>query len=94
MNNHRPENKYVVSSLVVHTRQDGTADVARAISALEGATVAEEYHHTFAVVLETTSTESAADLTERIRSIDGVTGVELVAHFFEEEVLDEDTESD
>lgn len=66
-----------------------TAKIREAMESLPGVTVATEHEHKFAVVLETDSTDSAAELTETIRSIEGVTGVELVAHFFEEEVLGE-----
>ena len=54
---------------------------------MPGTTIATEHDNGFAVVLETESTDAAAMLTEQIRSVEGVTGVELVAHFFEEEVL-------
>ena len=94
MSNHRPEDKYVVSSLVVQARRADSAEVEAAILSMDGASIAEKIDNKFAVVLETESTDSAAGLTERIRAIDGVTGVELVAHFFEEEVLDDTNESD
>jgi len=81
-----PGGPVVISSLVVHTRGSHTDAVGGAIVKSSG--------HKFAVVLETASTEDAAALTERIQTTEGVTGIELVAHFFEDEVLDSPDPSD
>lgn len=86
MQNREPDDDVVVASIVVHARPGRASDVREDVCALRGASVVMEHEHKLAVVLETQTTESAADMTERIRAIDGVTGVELVAHFFEEEV--------
>lgn len=88
MNEHGQNDNYVVSSLIVLTDREHTTRIEAAVQSLEGAAVETRLHHKLAVVLETSSSESAADLTERIRSMEGVTAVDLVAHFFEDEVLD------
>ena len=88
MQEHEPGGPVVISSLVVDTRGGSTDAVGEAIRALDSAEIVEASGHKFAVVLETASTEDAADLTEKIRATEGVTGIELVAHFFEDEVLD------
>ena len=87
-NNNRGE-KAVISSIVVSARPGEYGSVCKAIEALPWATVVTERNFKLAVVLETESTDSSAALAEKIRSIEGVAGVELVAHFFEEEVLDD-----
>jgi len=89
-----PGGPVVISSLVVHTRGGHTDAVGGAIRALDNAEIVKSSGHKFAVVLETASTEDAAALTERIQTTEGVTGIELVAHFFEDEVLDSPDPSD
>lgn len=93
MNEHEsgPDRPVVISSLVVHTHNGQTEHVGESIRALEAAEIVRVHGNKFAVVLETASTEDAAALTERIRSTGGVTGIELVAHFFEDEVLDNES---
>lgn len=86
MQTNDPNDVVVVSSLVVHCRTAHTPDVEDAIQTLAGTTIAMTKDDKLAVVLETNSTESALLLADRIRSLAGVTSVELVAHFFEEEV--------
>lgn len=94
MQEHDPGGPVVISSLVVHARADFAGAVGEAIRALDTAEIVRTHGHKFAVVLETASTEDAAELTERIRNTAGVTGVELVAHFFEDEVLENPDPSD
>jgi nitrate reductase NapAB chaperone NapD len=86
MQNRGPDDIIVVASLVVHARPEHAREVRKDVCSLHGASVVMAHENKFAVVLETESTESAADMTERIRTMNGVTSVELVAHFFEEEV--------
>jgi len=86
LSNQDPQDKVVISSIVVQSRSDRSRFVEQAILDCDGATIASKQDHKFAVVLEAESSESLALKTELIRSIEGVTGVELVAHFFEEEV--------
>jgi nitrate reductase NapAB chaperone NapD len=78
----------IVSSIVVHTKTDEYSEICKTIESMPGANVAAGHDSKLAVVLETDSTESAADLAENIRSIEGVTSVQLVAHFFEDETRD------
>ena len=87
MQEHEPGGPFVISSLVVHTRSEDGNGVADAIRALDSAEIVKAIDNKLAVVLETKTTEDAAALTERIQSTEGVTGIELVAHFFEDEVL-------
>ncbi len=86
MYNQDPQDKVVFSSIIVQSRSDRSQTVEQAILDCEGATIATKQDHKFAVVLEAVSSQELVSKTEMIRSIDGVTGVELVAHFFEEEV--------
>ena len=89
MQNQDPQDKVVISSFVVQTRGDRTLSIGEAIRDCEGATIVTEHEHKFAVVLEAASSEALASKTDQIRSIEGVTGVRLVAHFFEEEISDD-----
>ena len=82
-------NKVIVSSIVVDTKPDECAEIRKTIESMPEANVAAGHESKLAVVLETDSTESAASLAENIRSIKGVTSVQLVAHFFEDETRNE-----
>lgn len=86
MRNRDPKDRVVVSSLVVRTRRGCSAPVAEAIGGCDGAAVVSKRPDGLAVVLEAGSTPELAAATDRIRAITGVTGVELVVHFFEEEI--------
>ena len=88
MNEQESGGPVVVSSLVVHTHNGQTEAVCESIRELDAVEIVRVHGNKFAVVLETASTGDAATLTERIRGTGGVTGIELVAHFFEDEVLD------
>ncbi|UCH84441.1 MAG: chaperone NapD [Candidatus Latescibacterota bacterium] len=81
--------KSIISSIVVDTKPDACAEIRKTIESMPGADIAAGHESKLAVVLETDSSESAAALAEKIRSIKGVTGVQLVAHFFEDETRDE-----
>jgi nitrate reductase NapAB chaperone NapD len=77
----------VVSSLilsVVSTHLNNTLSRLESDCHIE---VLESDEQRIAVLLETESTESAADLTREFSSWPGVSTVELVAHFFEDEIL-------
>jgi nitrate reductase NapAB chaperone NapD len=89
MGDHKSDDKFVVSSLVVSTHEGLSESIANVISALDGVEIVKAQGGKFAVVLETESIESAVELTERIRNTEGVAGVKLVAHFFEHEVADD-----
>jgi len=94
VNEHESGEPVVISSLVVHTHNGQTEAVGESIRALDAAEIVKASGNKYAVVLETASTEDAAELTERIRATVGVTGIELVAHFFEDEVLDNESRRD
>jgi len=87
--NDSSNDKLIVSSVVVHAKTDECSEIRKTIESMPGANIAAGHDSKLAVVLETDSTESAAALAENIRSIKGVTSVQLVAHFFEDETRDE-----
>ncbi len=78
----------VISSLVIHCSAAQFAFVKNKICKMEHIDIVETHASKLAVVLETENTEDAVLLSDTIRGLDGVIDMELVAHFFEEEVLE------
>lgn len=79
----------VISSLVIRSKHELLSSVKAEIEKLPNTEVVEAVENKFAVVLETETTEAAADLANNIQSINGVTAVQLISHFFEDEVKKE-----
>ena len=78
-------NNQVVSSILVHADAANFATVQKKIAAVPQMEIIETAENKLAVVLETESTEYAVGLCEDIRSLEGVSGVEIISHFFENE---------
>ncbi len=76
----------VVSSILVHAEAKDFATVEKKIASVPQMEIIETAENKLAVVLETESTEYAVGLWEDIRRLDGVTGVEIISHFFEDEI--------
>ncbi len=80
------QNNQVISSILVHADEGNFAVVQEKIASVPQMEIIETAENKLAVVLETESTEYAVGLCEDIRALEGVTGVEIITHFFEDEV--------
>ncbi len=78
----------VTSSLLIQAASNAVASVQKQIDTFEGIEIVRAMDCRMAVVLESESTREAAAQAEALRSLDGVQGVELVSHFFEDEAFD------
>jgi len=79
------QDNQVVSSILVHTEARDFTKVQEKIASVPQMEIIETAENKLAVVLETVSTEYAVGLCEDIRALNGVTGVEIISHFFENE---------
>ncbi len=79
------QDNQVVSSILVHADADNFAIVKEKIALVPQMEIIETDENKLAVVLETVSTEYAVGLCEDIRRLEGVSGVEIISHFFEDE---------
>ncbi len=79
------QDNHVVSSILVHADADNFTQVKEKIASVPQMEIIETAENKLAVVLETESTEYAVGLCEDIRSLKGVSGVEIISHFFEDE---------
>ncbi len=79
------QNNQVVSSILVHADAANFTTVRDKIASVPQMEIVETAENKLAVVLETLSTEYAVGLCEDIRRLEGVSGVEIISHFFEEE---------
>jgi len=79
------QNNQVVSSILVHADAENFAMVKEKIASVPQMEIVETAENKLAVVLDTESTEYAVGLCEDIRRLDGVSGVEIISHFFEDE---------
>ncbi len=77
----------VISSWVIHSSDSFLEEIKSKLAVISNIEVTEEREFKLAVVIETTTTEEAADLANQVRGFEGVTGLDIVSHFFEEEVL-------
>ena len=80
----------VVSSILVHAEQGQFEIVEGHIQNITEAEIVKTRQSKLAVVLQTESTADAVRITSDLRSFPGINGVELVSHFFEDEVLDKE----
>jgi nitrate reductase NapAB chaperone NapD len=83
-------NQLVVSSILVHAERGEFETVAGHIQNITEAEIVETRQSKLAVVLQTESTADAVRITSELRSFPGINGVEMVSHFFEDEVLGKD----
>jgi len=76
----------VISSLVIHCSPSHFAEVKEHLETMPNVEVVESRDAKLAVVLDTESTDEAVVLGEHITLMPGVIDLELVAHFFEDEL--------
>ncbi|MCC7429751.1 chaperone NapD [bacterium] len=76
----------VISSLVIYCHSEFLDYVSEQIKTLPCVEIVGSHNSKFAVVIETETTEQSAELAEEIRLFTGVLSLELVTHFFEDEV--------
>ena len=79
------QNNQVVSSILVHANAENFDTIQKKIALVPQMEIIDTAENKLAVVLETVSTEYAVGLCEDIRALEGVNGVEIISHFFEEE---------
>jgi len=77
----------ITSSLVIHAKSEVFDNVKNKLAEYEHIEVIDSIENKIAVVLETKSTEDAVNISNYIRSMDGVSGLEVTSHFFEDESL-------
>jgi len=76
----------VISSLVISSEPAEYESVCSSVEKIPGTEIVEKQNSKMAVVLETASTEEAVAVTSEVRTLPGVISVELISHFFEDEV--------
>ncbi len=81
------DEKVVISSLVVETVPERTADVARSLAEIDGVEVHEVQGFKVVVTIEAPSTGASHAIASSFIQIEGVTGVNLVYVNFEDETL-------
>ncbi|KAA3596783.1 MAG: hypothetical protein DWQ06_14650 [Calditrichaeota bacterium] len=77
----------VISSIVMNCYPPFYESVKEQIKLIPEAEIVFTKESKLAVVLETETTDLAAGIAEEIRVMVGVLSLELVAHFFEDEVI-------
>lgn len=77
----------VISSLVVETLPESTADVALALADLQGVEVHEVNEYKVVVTIEADSIDDSHDIASSFLEIQGVLGINLVYANFEDETL-------
>ena len=78
----------VISSWVIHSSESLFETIKARVIAIPNIEIVDDREFKLATVIETESTEEAADLADRVRAMEGVTALDIVSHFFEDEVLD------
>jgi len=78
----------ITSSLVIHSKPNEFETVKNKLSENVQIEIIDSMENKIAVVLETESTEEAVNITNYIRTLEGVAGLEVASHFFEDESLD------
>ncbi|MFQ5602429.1 MAG: chaperone NapD [bacterium] len=76
----------VIASLLIHCRSEFLENVIAEIQGQPGIEIVDHRHSKIALVLETETTEQAVAISDEIRATPGVSNLELLAHFFEDEV--------
>jgi len=79
----------VISSWVIHSSESLFETIKAGIIAMPNIEIVDEREFKLATVIETESTDEAADLADRVRAMQGVSALDIVSHFFEDEVLAE-----
>lgn len=79
----------VISSLIVETAPESTADAARALAALEGVEVhgQDAVQGKVVVTIEAASIDASHEVASSFLQIEGVRGIDLVYANFEDENL-------
>ncbi len=77
----------VIASIVVNCTSDQFEEIKKWIGKKNELEIVQTMDQKIAVVIEADSTESVAVISEEINSLNGVTSVEIVSHFFEDEIF-------
>ncbi|MCK5126062.1 MAG: chaperone NapD [candidate division Zixibacteria bacterium] len=78
----------VISSWVIHSSESLFDKIKTNLTAIPNIEITDEQDFKLAAVIETKSTAEAADLASHVRGMEGVNGLDIVSHFFEDETLD------
>ena len=78
----------VISSWVIHSSELLFEKIKTDLSTIPNIEITDEREFKLATVVETETTEDAAGLANQVREMKGVIGLDIVSHFFEDEVLD------